>query len=1047
MPTVAELARRKYQECATLFAVDGVPWLWTDCVDICGTGPSSWIGTSEGAGRVVRLGLEPPASVSLGINLLDSGMLGDDDCRVTIRDQFSDLIGWVADDAGTAVYERVTARDDPAPASVVGEGGDAVSLWGTWLNGERIGTDGARARYQCVPGAPFAAADHVAVNGESDTIRASVVHSEPRIFEGARCALYVLRRDPATGTFASWADQYTGGAMVYWGTVRRVAGASGRVWSFDLEGPSSLLRRGINMTRSSTWKPLEPLLELEAGEDLFAAAFEYGNTGTTTGCGYSAYDAVDDKIPTPATAAEVAAFINARLQVLATAAGVGGDRFTDLNGEVSFAEDALTLRVDDNGGALSYGGVLNLRMSRKVWEFLGWSPDVQGRPSPLDLTTEYAFEARTNPPAFFAGWQIPPLANDPGVDFVQGLFRTLPVGVNPYEKTSLLDGNGATRTYRALRPAGTSALYGSGGQRLSVGLGNTDYLDGQLARPVADKTIEDVGVADQTGFATIRGTWRTVTAAENGEPVDESHTRIGIAKVSWKQGPGWTVAQDSKSRAILWLESWLDSKQYGERDGALVGTWRAVDHEWCPIGLLAYRTDYPDAAYAVLLRLMLGTGTAGPWVGFEGDPAATIAAGVGDHPDAGAGSVANDLEAADLSLAIPPDFVDLKSFETAAAALPGGAGGPLARTRVALLGPTSAFDLIEAILKPRAWALGLNGGKYTLIPLGQPLDVADSVATLTPSDIAAGPDDLPPGESVVLCPFEPFDAVRIRYGRSQLGGDTEERELRIVARDPRAATRRGGNVYEIDGWTLPASLGWQPAAMELWGERMARWRGEPHMLVTLTVQGDRAVDLWPGSVVRLSNPTLPNRNGSYGLDKKLGRIVKVTRNLRDLSATLEVLVAGGDPLTPRRHAPIARLVDAAEAAEERHEPSSRTLRFMADAFGSGGAASDVRGFAEPDYLGVGGDCLAYVWASRDGVEWSKVAEFTVETVDEAAHTVTYAAGSLVGDIPERRFCLVALAPWEDQAPGSWPRSLYGVWCGFDNKFGASNTPGFAWVEG
>lgn len=1046
MPTVAELARRKYQECATLFAVDGVPWLWTDCVDICGTGPASWIGTSEGAGRVVRLGLEPPASVSLGINLLDSGMLGDDDCRVTIRDQFSDLIGWVADDAGTAVYERVTARDDPAPASVVGEGGDAVSLWGAWLNGERIGTDGARARYQCVPGAPFAPADHVAVDGESDTIRASVVHTSPRIFEGARCALYVLRRDPATGAFASWADQYAGGAMVYWGTVRRVAGASGRVWSFDLEGPSSLLRRGINMTRSSTWKPLEPLLELEAGEDLFAAAFEYGDTGTTTGCGYSAYDAVDDKIPTPATAAEVAAFINARLQVLATAAGVGGS-FTDLNGEVSFAEDALTLRVDDNGGALSHGGVLNLRMSRKVWEFLGWSPAVQGRPSPLDLTTEYAFEARTNPPAFFAGWQIPPLANDPGVDFAQGTFRTLPVGVNPYEKTSLLDGNGATRTYRALRPAGTSALYGSGGQRLSVGLGNTDYLDGQLARPVADKTIEDVGVADQTGFAAVRGTWRTVTAAENGEPVDESHTRIGIAKVSWKQGPGWTVAQDSKSRAILWLESWLDSKQYGERDGALVGTWRAVDHEWCPIGLLAYRTDYPDAAYAVLLRLMLGTGTAGPWVGYEGDPAATIAAGVGDHPDAGAGSVANDLEAADLSLAIPPAFVDLKSFGAAAAALPGGAGGPLARTRVALLGPTSAFDLIEAILKPRAWALGLNGGKYTLIPLGQPLDVADSVATLTTSDIAGGPDDLPPGESVVLCPFEPFDAVRIRYGRSQLGGDTEERELRIVARDPRAATRRGGNVYEIDGWTLPASLGWQPAAMELWGERMARWRGEPHMLVTLTVQGDRAVDLWPGSVVRLSNPTLPNRNGSYGLDKKLGRIVKVTRNLRDLSATLEVLVAGGDPLTPRRHAPIARLVDAAEAAEERHEPSSRTLRFMADAFGSGGAASDVRGFAEPDYLGVGGDCLAYVWASRDGVEWSKVAEFTVEAVDEAAHTITYAAGSLVGGIPERRFCLVALAPWEDQAPGSWPRSLYGVWCGFDNKFGASNTPGFAWVEG
>lgn len=1044
--TVAELSHRKYQECAVLFAVDGVPWLWTDCIDICGTGPSSWIGTAEGAGRVVRLGLEPPASVSLGLNLLDSGMPGDDDCKITIRDQYGDLISWVADDAGTAVYERVTPVDDPAPASVVGEGGDAVSLWGAWLNGERIGTDGTRARYQCVPGAPFAPADHVAVDGESNTILASVVHTSPRIFEGARCALYVLQRDPATGTFASWADQYAGGALVYWGTVRRVAGVSGRVWSFDLEGPSSFLRRGLNMTRSSTWKPLEPLLELGAGEDLFAAAFEYGNASSTIGCGYSLYDAVDDKIPTPATAAEVAAFIDSRLQVLATSAGVGGS-FAALNGEVAFGENALTVRVDDNGGALSRGGVLNLRMSRKVWEFLGWAPDVQGRPGPLDLTTEYAFEARTNPPSFFAGWQLPPLADDPAPDFVQGTFRTLPVGVNPYEKTSLLDGNGATRTYRALRPAGMSALFGGGGQRLSVGLGNTDFFDGQLARPVADKTIEDVGVADQTGFVAIRGTWRTVTTADDGEQVDDSRTRVGLCKVDWKQGPGWTIAQDSKSRAILYLESWLDSRQWGERDGALVGTWRAVDHEWCPVSLFSYRTDYPDAAYAVLLRMILGTGSAGPWVGYEGDPAATIAPGVGDHPDAGAGSPANDLEVADLSLAIPPEFVDLKSFESAAAALPGGAGGPLARTRVAALGPVSAYDTIEAILKPRAWALGLNGGKYTLIPLGQPLDVADSVATLTLSDIAAGPGDLPVVESVALSPFEPFDAVRIRYGRSQFGGDSEERELRIVARDPRAATRRGGNVYEIDGWTLPATLDWSLAAIELWGERMARWRGEPHMLVTLTVQGDRAVDLWPGSIVRLTNPAIANRNGSYGLDKKIGRILKVTRNLRDLSATLEVLVAGGDPLTPRRHAPIARLVDAAEALEERHEASSRILRCMADAFGTGGAASDVRGFDEPDYLGIGGDCLAYVWASRDGRAWSKVAEFTVEAVDEAASTITYAAGSLVGAIPERRFCLVTLAPWDDQAPGSWPRSLYGVWCDTDNKFGASNTAGFAWVEG
>ena len=48
-------------------------------------------------------------------------------------------------------------------------------------------------------------------------------------------------------------------------------------------------------------------------------------------------------------------------------------------------------------------------------------------------------------------------------------------------------------------------------------------------------------------------------------------------------------------------------------------------------------------------------------------------------------------------------------------------------------------------------------------------------------------------------------------------------------------------------------------------------------------------------------------------------------------------------------------------------------------------ASDVAFFAEPAWSSTGGDALAYVWSSWDGVSWEKTAEFEVESVDTAAH--------------------------------------------------------------
>ena len=1045
MPTVAALAAADHQAVGYVLFVSGWRVAFTNRAELAGSGVGSWIGTEFGD-RVVALGLEPPQALKMGcLWLLDDGR-SSDAAEFTIVDRDDHLIEFARDEVGTAIYERLAPTTDPAPATLIGGGGESVTIRDRDVNGEWIGSAGERHQYQCFPDGAQPPPDHASIDSTVGDLRASTVRTAARWMEGRACSLYIVRQDPDTGTWAPWDDQHDGGGLLWWGSVTG-ATAESRAWKITADGPSSLLRRPLNVTAPADWQPLRPLVEFGPNENLIGSAFCYQTAAGLTLKGASSIYTASDVL-TANTAAGLADEVDARLQVVAADAGPDVTFSTWYSGQVAVTDGSVALRVVDNNGGSAQGGKLYLRAHRTTWLAMGWDLVLQNTP-PNALSTTVEVEADLQP-GFRPSW-LPQVA-DPAPGYLGATFTTCPTGLAFADSPSECDGDGAWRVWTPVTPGGIGLLRAEAGQSLQVGFGlDTPYWTGQLARPPADKVL-DAGTCNRTGFVAVRGPYKA-------ELDGDVETRWQVAKVSWKSSTvAEQIALDSDARAIVWAEAWLNPRDFGAPNGPIEDAWavsingdEGARAEWVPLALFGYRLSGPDLAHVVLARLLLSSGT-GAWSGYEGEFDAAFA--VGDNTPAeallGVGEDLNatDAEVADLGLCVPKALVDWSSFVAAADALPGGKGGPLNRTRLAYVGPADAQQVIEDIVRPRGWAIGFRGGRYSLFSKVAPLDAADVDATISPSDVAGDSDDVGPWEVVDMRPLEPADLVSLTYGRNQLDGNGgDEKVLTIKARDPRAATRRGNATLEIDGRSLTADGAWTADARTLWGDQMARWLAEPHALVRVRVKGPKGLSLYPGSTVRYTSPWPATRSGAYGFTAAVGRVVSVSRDLQTLATTLEILVDASDTTaTGRRFAPIARLVDDHETVEERHDASSRTVFCYADAFGRGSAVSDVASFAEPDWLGLGGTLLARVWQSWDGVTWEATASFEVESVDTAAHSITYVADSLTGTIWETRFGVVSPAVYDDQAAASWPTALWGVVADKDGKFGGSDLPAYPWTE-
>lgn len=1038
MTTVAQAAAHRHQDVGFVLFFEGWAVAWTDRVELAGSGGGSWVGTGDGA-RSVRLGLEVPDSVTLGVNS-NSGMIAEVDATFTLLDHQSDLIALISEATPPSqIYGRLDPTQDPAPATLLGTGEDEVDLWGRYINGESIGAAGERRQFQVLPGGTLPGFDHTATSGEDQFLLPSEVSVTPRWYDGRRMSLYLIRRLP-NGTWPSWSTQDASGyARIWWGTVRS-ARVKGRAWDIACDGPGSWLRAGLNRNRSAEWRSAIARLVIADAERRMACGFAYrSSTGTDYFCAYSLFDGGSDVIATEGDSVEaVRSNIAARLTVIAGTAG--DETFTTYrNGKIQVQQNVdriqFSIRVDDGAAKAGRCWVV---LHDKVWRWLGWDPEAQQKPMAA-IAGPYEVEF-TKVVGAWKPWAAVVAVQPPTGGYWAAQFTTVPIGSSFTEGDN--DNEGAKRLYLGLNPAGVMIIDPKGGL-LPVGYTAppTPYAGEQLARPVDDRSIGG-DACDRTGFIALRGSYR--------ESIDTEPVKIQqIFKASWVDDGEGTFGVYNSVR-YAYLTTLLDPLPFGvpgvpaygaKPGGKLTRPWAAVDLEWAVVAVFGYSLGSSgDRAELVLARLLLSTGTAA-WTGTEDDDDAEETPGVNAHPDVLPGSVADDLEAADLSLGVPASMVDIRSFIKAAAGLPGGAEGALNRCRLVRLGNVPAQDLIAGLVEPRGWAFGFQGGRYSLWVRGLPLTAKESIIALTQADLAS--DDLPHVETVDLTPLSPIDVLTMEFGANPLG-EADSKTLRGQARDAFAWRRHGGATKEIDGSGLTALGGaWEGQWRQRWEKEMAEWYATPHVLLTLPIKPDRARDIWPGVVITYASPWPATRDGSYGMTGQLGRVLSIERDLRtSLVVTARVLMQPGDPLQQRLFAPLAAVLTGTATLEERYDVAARRFYCHGNYWGrDDDDLSDVEGFAPPAWLAATGDALVYGY-QHDGRTWSQTFECLVQDVDTSGHSLRYQDGSFSGKFWEVRPTLLMLAPWDDQDTDSWTRQIYGVITKPSGIFGGADTPGW-----
>lgn len=1048
LPAVADLANASTQSVAWLLVVEGIPWCWTTEQELAGSGPTSWIGTEFGP-RILRGGLILPPTITTAVQFSaksNNGQLEDMQVgfEVQVTERVDDLIKlFEVPVAPQRLGARLAPTDDPAPAFGVDPVGGAVALWGRYVAHEAIGPAGERRYYPCIPNSTLPGPDHAALNEVAQVAPVEVTDS-PQYCEGRRVALYLLRRDlrgrriPERDNWPSWSEQIAGGALVWWGTLRRGYN-TGLRWQLPCSGPGAWLERLLNINAPDQWRRATPLFELSTKpnlrEDLYAVVLTtYESDGQHLRFhGSSAFETPFGATP---QLDDIVTLISNTVAGLQSVAGPDGAFKDQYSAGADFGLDLVGVRIDKQG-ILATGATVRITLHAKVWALLGWDPVAQSKRIPS--TEDDVFAAAFYPDEAVA---TPTLVSLPGPGYWTLYASTW------YPQVGLAkndwDNGGALRRYQPLSGAGALILSASANQEMTDGYPPAEYIEGQLARPPTSGAKVDGQQTD-----TMR--WGLFTAMRRTSEDGEGEEMRAVGRIEWASGgvPGYTqaVKGDLRYRVV----QWYDPRCFGhvERpfsgDIALPVTAPASQSlRMVPLAVFGYdgKSSGLDNVVRVLGRLLLSTGTA-RWQ----DGALVV--GANHHPDALPSGLDDDSEIADLGLAIPASLVDLKSFVTASSANPGGGpGSPLNLVRLAYVGAVQSEEILRAIMSPRHWAWCLRGNRYGLFSWTAPIRFEDVDLVIGESDVAGEGPPL-----VDLRPVPPMDRITVSYGQAELQTEASEFEHTVASRDYGRAARNGRHEVKLDGrglpvverWTSledPPPENWQAAFYALWGTRVGPWAATPAIKVTLTVRLPKSLRCQVGTIVRITNPWPATTRGKYGLTNALGRIVEVVLDTRSLNATVEILLQDRDVTFARRFAPIARVVDRVATAEERYDPATKTLYCKADAFRRK-ADPDVRYFVEPSGFNVGGAAQIAVW-QWNGSRWARTMTGTVSSVDETQHSITLSSAS--GSFLDREYAVVMMRPYLEQDEGSWVREFFLVTTGPAGTFDAGTKTGWQFAK-
>lgn len=1072
--TVAQLRSREDAiDCAYLIAFDGLPDMFVTGhpgEGLIGSGAGSWIGSWEsGEGlaytRTVHAGLIMPGSLEKERLDLKTGMPESTGATLTLVDFDGTIASMFAQEGKDydLLGENIPPGTSALGASVNVQGGGTVNPRGRHIGHERIGPSGERVYLSCLPFTRIGPHHAVNVFGQQDEGPSPIkVSVDPIDHAGRWCTVYRLYRDPHTGEWPSWGDQYVANGYEFLGKLLDHGELGGdRKWTVKCSGVESILRKTLNNHAMSSWMTIEPTLNLNDDERGLAIECWYVDftSGAKTTRLSASFD-VTTLFPATCTRQQAHTTLDTDLDdvVAGTLSDYGtgalsawnnSDCYITQSGKFVVKTDAPIAPSTD---LTSEPVFVSFIMHEKVWRILGWDPPLQNSDSNLVDSAYQVKFVKMN-----AGDDI---HNDttsvvPGDGYWAAFFHTIEIGEDDGSwgpNNGGLDNRGNPREFWPMYAGDVQILSADGDQQIGLGL-DFPFIEADPPVPFSSGTIGGSAVTGARHFVfkgriakAHVGDDGDLHAIDNGALLDgtavEGTDLVVPAVVEFRAGTSYGQITEVSGNATARIQKWLHPRWFGFYHMPLDGEWAGVNDlanpdfriVCLPLASYGYNdADAPaeyreqstgiDLASNVLCQLLLSSGTATGWSDdYEADPTFTR----GSNMTAGDSFWAGDCKKYDLGLAIPYQLVaDVDDIASAFDELPDGVTGPLNHVRYAYAGPFESLDLLESILRPRGLAVSLSGGQFGVVRLG--LFAPSNVEF----EIGEGDLDDAYGEAIGQQhrAMGHLDETTIHLRWDPVEGEhAVERKYR--ARDPNAKDRLGDLDLELrdDGlcpWNADGIKAHESmlALHDLWVKDRPEFYAKRHFKVTgLRVSRIKGQDLHIGTRISLTNPWVMGSDGTYGVTDVLGIITSVELLPNEHVYVCEALIFADQGETFRLWGPIGVIsgISGAVVTLDETEPYAPASAFNVPSWNATASAAEV------------------LIVSHDLTNWTVSGPYTISSIAGAAITLTGAPGLLFRD----RDMFLIMANYDQQDAGRWPRDDLSVVVLGTHSFGTGPTKGW-----
>lgn len=1010
---------------AYILLIDGIPLAFTTDAsgDLEGSGASSYIGRAESdagedvGNREIREGLTVSQTLEFGGDVSSLGL-----DRTTAR--FSILLDGAEEyfilggEEPEEMLARLEPLTDPAPATVLG-----VTVRDRYLGLEYIGADGLRRMFPPLMADKMPGLDH---HGDTDgaTVPASV-SQRPLVHEGRMVALYRVYKDPSplsTSNSDAWPSlsEY----RPIWVGKMRDAGtitAGGRI-SIECLGFESLLERNM-ATGASQVFGCTPEFTAEAGVDDQVAIYMGSGIRVTAAGAHLPAESYQGRLWTT-LAGSTRSEIETALSALITDTVAGTDTdyetgesamdVTD-NGDAGLNGTGFFVRKDDVEGGTRRYLEMRIFMHRRRWLALGFDPaqqDISGAGEVTEDQFQIPFTALDSGATLVPRPGQLSMGQIPGSGYYGAQFHTIAIGgTSGAENSGAWDNDGGDRYFVPLFDGGdiVRILKPDGGQ--VVRLTDNPALLPQSHVPYSGSI--DGTDCDAAGYFILKGKIRKAEGETDDASlvVEDEAEQVAVARCSWIVHDDLFADAGSGTSPAIYVEEFYDPRTFGY-------PYRPLDRDWATLELQAVQLHTwatgtssapPERAGPTLSAMLRSTGTStGP------------AGGVGvinQGQNVGtATGFSGDIFSSGMGLAIPSSLLPTQT-EIAAAmgALPNGNGGDLARSRISYEGSFSSADAIAALLEPRGLRMGFDGARLSLYRL-RDASPEDATVNILESDLygpMGKPESVYPKQNTRA--LAPIDYWLFSYA---------DKTHRVDAKDPGAPTRRGSNerpinargliapeLYASDPTNAPPGAGWKNEALSLFAFDEARFFARRHGMVTIPVSRPKGQDIYPGTLVTLSNPWPYGADGTRGLSSVVGRVIRAVHHRDSGHCDASILVFEGQYRPPPLYAPMHWIQGV---------PDSTTLT-LATSSDFGPNLGTRVGWTQPAWSTAGsGNAILSLFRMLPDTTWAEVGTAEVSAVTDT--TIELATPLSAMPPLMARTMIATLAP-HDQQP-AWAQEIY-----------------------